>query len=224
MKAIRSTIFAVALAAFPAAAEAQISVVSTPSIIPSSEMTARMRWGRTGWELGLLSGSQTSGATTLNPQGTPFWQLNTPYKFSVTWDHVTGTLSLDVDNKSISRSVFQAPQLASYQGLGFEYLTISGNGNPNTSSVTDLTINGTSFASINPSGFTEVWYQNASPGSVTINGTLTFNTAGTSDESPAWNFRFRSARAAAVVPEPSSFALLGVGIAGLVMARRRRAA
>lgn len=215
---------------------AHATLITTPNPSISSDIGARIRWGGTGFEASVFDSNPLSQNPTLNPSGTPVWQLNQGYDFLVTFDSTTGTIGLSVDfnldnsfgaEESISRNAFTAPNgLASYVGYGFNYLQVAGNGS--VSSLTGLTINGTSFPTITPAGVQTDTYFTDSSGNplaqVTITGTLTFTGTGSAQENPAWNFRFISPELASVPDGGATLGLLGLAMCGAILLRRKLAA
>lgn len=216
----------------------QAAVVAVANPNQSSDIGARIRWGATGFEASLYDSNPLDQTPTLNPGGTPVWQPGLGYGFRFSFDGATGTLGLGVDfnrdgmfglSESISRSVFAAPGLVSYQGYGFNFLQISGNesGSAARSTLTNLTINGEAMGNIAPNGsLLDTYFANSNGNPfdpINISGTLTFTSiTGAAQERPSWNIRLISPEEAAV-PEPGSMALAALGLAGLVATRRRKA-
>ncbi|MFZ5830312.1 MAG: hypothetical protein ACOY3P_09495 [Planctomycetota bacterium] len=219
---------------------AQAAIVSTSNPSLADEIGARIRWGRSGFEASLWDALTFNQSPTLNPVGTPVWQLNVPYNFQVTFDSLTGTLGLSVDfsgdsafdaGESITRDAFSAPGLSSYEDYGFKYIHISGNegGSTTRSQVQNLVINGTSLGTLAPNGaFLDTFWSDSSGNplnSIDITGTLKFTSLGTSDERPSWNFAFMSPQQNSVVPEAGSlvvWSLLGLAAAAGGFRRWRR--
>jgi hypothetical protein len=241
---------ALALAAAPTgpAAAAPIAPVAAPSGA-NTEIGARIRWGGSGFEASLFDPDFGTNGTinqsvNLNRPGAPAWQVGRAYGFQIDFTSATGALGLAIDfnrNNSfqpfetISRSVFAAPDLVSYTGFGFETLWISARQSGTArSQITDLTINGSAQTSLTPAAGTGISrHYAASHGNPIadwlITGNITFLTAGTSQESPAWDFKFLDAgtpRGAdpAEVPLPAALGLFALAVAGFAAARAMREA
>lgn len=221
------------LAAFITAAfvgsSAIAGTVTTANPSGTSEIGSRIRWGASGFEASIVDSNPFGQTPTLNPSGSPVWQVNQGRNFEISFDSTSGALGLKIDfdnsgtyasNESISRSAFGGT-IPSYAGLGFRYIQISGNesGSTGRSNVSDLVINGTSHSTLTPNGaFIESFYQDAGNALLTnilITGKMTFTTAGTSQERPAWNFSLLNAEAPVVVPLPAS-AWMGLSLMGAV--------
>lgn len=212
---------------------ADVMEISDPSA--PTEIGARIRWGGNRFEGSVFDGNPVRHLATLNPSGSPVWQLNVPYLFEVSFDSATGALGLAVDfnqdnvfgaGETVSRSLFVTPGLTSYLDYGFRYLSISGNerGSTARSQLTNLTINGTALPDITPNGNLVQRFYGDSAGEVLgpdirMTGNLTYLTAGTAQERPSWNFNLKQAEelplggsgsGGAAVPEPGSMALLGL--------------
>ena len=219
---------------------AQANAVIVTTVNPSSptDIGARIRWGATGFEASIFDNDPFGQTPQLNPRGAPVWTLNNPYKFQVSFDGLTGALALAVDfnrsndfgaGESIVRSVFNTQ--ANYVGYGFNYLSISGNESNSTarSQVANLVINGSIQGSISPTGtFAETFFKDISGNpltSILITGDLTFNTLGTAQERPSWNFNFEGPEIPSPVPLPAAAWLFGsalMGIAGVGYRRQSR--
>jgi len=185
-----------------------------------AEIGARLRWGNTGFEASLFDASPFAQSPTINPPGTPAWTVGTPYHFELGYTVSTGTLSLTVLGQTVSQNVFAAPGQSDYSGYSFNYLSISGNESGSTarSQIANLTINGTAFGPLAPVGTFQESFFRFSPlatDSIVIAGDLTFLTAGTAQERPSWNFNFEGSAIASGVPEPSTWAMMLLGFAGL---------
>ncbi len=200
----------------------------------TTEIGGRIRWGATGFEASLFDNDPFAQNPTLNPGGAPVWLLNNAYKFEIAFSSTTGDLTLKVDfdnsnsfglGESISKSTFNSPPQTSYAGLGFNYLSITGNESGSTarSELNNLMINGTSLPSLVPNGTSLAQFYKDSSGNpimnITITGDLTFLTTGTAQERPSWNFNFQNS--APPVPAPAGAGLVAIGL-GLVGWFKRR--
>ena len=81
----------------PAPGSATVILSSGPVSPLPSELGARARWGGPGFEAVMLdAGTQVVG-TTLNPVGSPVWQLGQPHAFRLFWEWFSGTLTWQID-------------------------------------------------------------------------------------------------------------------------------
>lgn len=199
---------------------------------------ARIRWGGSSWEAGILAtGTPTGTDPTLNPTGTPVWQVNTNYniriKYTLDYANNSGVFDLSVDfdangsfgtGESLSKSftLLTTPIQGSNKYRGIQ---ISGNetGSTARSSLSNLVINGTPVSNLTPSGGLVNNYYAASDlgvlSVIDITGVLRFtNTSGAGTERPVYNFVMQQGE----VPEPTSMAIFGSALGGLVLRRYRK--
>lgn len=204
----------------------------------TDDIGARIRWGGSGFEASLYDSKPFSQSPTLNPSGSPVWQVGLAYAFQLTFNPGTGTLSLSIDfnrNNSfesvetISDNTYSAPGQTNYTGFGFGYLQINGNesGSAARAVLSDLMINGTAVNDLAPNGgFVSTYYTDGNTGllaSLNLTGNITFNTSGTAQERPAFNFVLANAGIPTPIPEPATLALFAlVTGAGASIAYRRR--
>jgi MYXO-CTERM domain-containing protein len=214
-------------------ASASIGVVTGPGVgDPNGSIGARIRWGASGWEGAIRRGAPANTVNqTLNPTGTPVWQLDTPYDFQVTWTGATGTMGLTIDFGGTIGSQSISHVFTDRIGWGFNVLQISGNesgGSTRRSNVSNLSINGFSQSTLTPNGtLLDTYYGDSSSNllsTITIDGTFTMTAFGTgNDERPSWNFSLRDPQA---VPEPGALTMWAVGLLGVCgircLRRRRR--
>lgn len=218
---------------------ASAGVVSIPSPGGTADIGARIRWGGTGFEASVYDSNPFGQAPTLNPVGAPVWQVGQAYNFQLTYSAATGAIGLSIDfnnggtfgaGETISQNAFAAPGFANYTGVGFGYLEINGNesGSAARSQLTNLVLNGTPFPDVVPNGgFVQAFFTDSPSGlltNLTLTGQITFLTAGTAGERPAYNFIFGNAGVPTVIPEPATLALVGAAFAAAFAARRRRSA
>lgn len=241
---------ALALAATPLTGSGASAAPITPVAAPAEanvEIGARIRWGGRGFEASLFdpdfgAAGRIDQSVTLDRPGAPAWRVNQAHGFELRFDSLTGALGLAVDfnrnssfqpHEMIARSVFAAPDPASYAGLGFETLWISARQSGTArSEITDLVINGSPQASLSPAAGRPLSAHYAAPqgGPVAdwlVTGNITFLTAGTGQESPAWDFTFLDAGAPrgadpAGVPLPAALGLFALALAGFAATRAMR--
>lgn len=227
------------IAVAPAAASATVILSSGPVSPLPVELGARARWGGTGFEAVMLdAGTQVVG-TSLNPVGTPVWQLGQPHAFRLFWDWTVGTLTWQIDfNRDNS---FGAGETASFTrvariGTSFSYILLTANSrtsgaNSNAIDISNLRVNGTNLGSFTADSTGPSIGQYFEPDqlgprfrSIEILGDMVFrNTGGNGafqGERPRMQIDFLGVEP---VPEPASWVMLvaGFGAVGATLRRRR---
>ena len=217
---------ALAVLAAPAAALATVEISIGPQDPFQRDITARARWGGSGYEANLRSDGADVLGTQMNPVGAPVWNM------------LTGTTTWQIDfnrDGSFSASETSSFVKPSRINYSFEYIEMAmwsqTNGN-NASGldVSNLTINGTSLGNFSQSGNTPqtVWFQSTTGfENIDITGQFSFlrlSGSGNSvfaQERPKLEFSFVGPVYIEPVPEPAAWAMLVLGF-GLVGARSRR--
>lgn len=227
------------IAVAPAAAPATVILSSGPASPLLTEVSARARWGGTGFEAVMLeAGTQVAG-TSHNPVGAPAWQLGQAHAFRLFWDWTVGTLTWQMDfNRDNS---FEAGETASFTrpariGTSFSYVLLTANSrtsgaNSNAIDISNLRINGTNLGSFTADSngpsigqFFEPDPLGARFRSIEILGDVVFrNTGGNGAfqaERPRMQVDFLGVEP---VPEPASWMMLvaGFGAVGATLRRRR---
>lgn len=224
----------------PVAASATVVLSGGPSSPLPTEVSARARWGGTGFEAVMLeAGTQVTG-TQLNPVGNPVWQLGQAHAFRLFWDWTVGTLTWQIDfNRDAS---FGSGETASFTrplraGTSFGYILLTANSrtagaNSNAIDINNLRINGTALGNFTADSASPSIGQFFEPDplgprfrSIEIVGDLVFrNTGGNGafqGERPRMQIDFVGTEP---VPEPASWVMIlaGFGAAGVALRRGRR--
>jgi hypothetical protein len=229
---------AAALCVLPAAAQAVVTISSGPASPLPSELSARARWGGSGFESVILDSGTAIPATQMNPAGAPVWQLGQPYDFRLAWDWSSGTITWQIDfNRNGSFSAAETSRYidAALVGSSFQYvrMTLSAQTNGGNSSgidISNLSIDGTSLGNFTHSGNVDRtnWFESSTGfRDIEILGQLTFRRLsgnGNSvfqSERPRVEFAFVDPEP---IPEPAAWAMLmtGFGLVGAIGRRRRQ--
>lgn len=233
----QAMVTAMLLAAMPASATIEISI--GPQDPFQRDITARARWGASGYEANLRSNGLDVAGTALNPGGAPVWVLGQSYGFRLSWQAATGTTTWQIDfNRD---GLFSAAETSSFSkperiGQSFQFIemtmTTQTNGsNASGLNVGNLAINGTSLGNFAQSGNTAqtVWFaDNEGFSNVEILGDLSFlrlSGSGNSvfqQERPRLEFSFVGPITLEPVPEPATWAMLIAGFGFVGTAQRRR--
>jgi hypothetical protein len=230
------------IAVVPAAVSATVILSSGPVSPLPSELGARARWGGTGFEAVMLdAGTQVVG-TTLNPVGTPVWQLGQSHAFRLAWSWTTGILTWQIDfNRDNSFDVGETASITRLARIGttFGYVLLTADSrtsgaNSNAIDINNFRINGTnlgSFTANSSSPNIGQWFEPDPLGprfrSIEILGDMVYrNTGGNGafqGERPRMQLQFFGAEP---VPEPTSWVMLvaGFGAVGATLRRRRTVA
>lgn len=207
----------------PEPSGAAFALATTPA-----QFVARGRYGNNlnpGGQTGTMEyGVGSTGvAAVSNSQGYNLvWPNNQALSFSLGYDSVSGATTFSIQSGS-GISSYTAPT----GGFGLLGLNIRARANQ-TVTLRGLTVdNGANSALVSftgAPGAENAYYYLTAPefgGSFTLDGVVVFNYSGTSTANERPAFDFIAAGEPSGVPEPSTYGLIGAGLAALVMIRRK---